>query len=120
MKIKTNQVDLIRPTIDAAQRYLIEQMERSNTLTPEHRAGHDRELVEFYRQQLQANGAGAPSLDELWQQYQWHAAYVWVGAVVTLAMGEEWQPVNYILSSLERLHPALETLGSVEAIRSAL
>ncbi len=92
----------------------------AGTLTPEHRAGHDRELVAFYREQLLANGAQASSLDELWQQYQWHAAYVWVGAAVTLAMGDEWQPVNYVLSSLERLHPALDTLGSVEAIRNAL
>lgn len=92
----------------------------AGTLTPEHRAGHDRELVAYYREQLIACGAPAPSMDELWQQYQWHAAYVWVGAVVTLAMGDEWQPRNYVLASLERLHPALESLGSVEAIRQAL
>ncbi len=57
---------------------------------------------------------------ELWQQYQWHAAYVWVGATVTLAMGDAWQPVSYVKASLERLHAAMVTLGSVEAIRSAL
>ena len=38
---------------------------------------------------------------------------------VTLAMGDAWQPVNYVKSSLQRLHSALEALGSVEAIRAA-
>ena len=40
--------------------------------------------------------------------------------VTTLAMGEAWQPSSYVLSSLARLHPALEFLGSVEAIRQAV
>ena len=92
----------------------------AGTLTAEHRAAHDRELVAFYRDQLLANGAQAPAMDVLWQQYQWHAAYVWVGAAVSLAMGDEWQPRSYLLAALERLHPALEALDTVEAIRSAL
>jgi aminoglycoside phosphotransferase (APT) family kinase protein len=90
------------------------------TLVAEDREPHQRDLLTYYREQLIANGVAAPSLDELWQQYQWHAAYVWVGTVTTLAMGDAWQPLNYILSSLERMHPALESLDSVEAIRAAL
>jgi len=45
---------------------------------------------------------------------------VWVGATVTLAMGDAWQPVSYVKASLERLHAAMESLGSVAALRSAL
>jgi thiamine kinase-like enzyme len=78
------------------------------------------DMLDYYRKQLLALGAPAPSAQELWQQYQWHAAYVWVGSAVTLAMGDAWQPVNYMLASLERLHAAMETLGSVEAIRAAI
>lgn len=78
------------------------------------------DMLDYYRKQLLALGAPAPSAQELWQQYQWHAAYVWVGSAVTLAMGDAWQPVNYMLASLERLHAAMETLGSVEAIRAAV
>lgn len=77
-------------------------------------------LVEDYREALAAHGVHAPSHAELWQQCQWHAAYVWVGAAVTLAMGDAWQPVNYVLASLERLHGAMDYLGSVDAIRDAL
>ena len=77
-------------------------------------------MILYYREQLLAFGAPAPSEQELWKQYQWHSAYVWVGSAVTLAMGDAWQPVNYMLASLERLHAALETLDSVNAIRAAL
>lgn len=92
----------------------------AGTLTPQHQRESGRELLEYYRKQLLAFGAPAPSIQELWQQYQWHAAYVWVGAAVTLAMGDAWQPVNYVKASLERLHAAMDLLGSVDAIRDAL
>ncbi len=90
------------------------------TLSPSDQQAWGRGLLDYYREQLVANGVSAPSIEELWQQYQWHAAYVWVGSTVTLAMGDAWQPMSYVLSSLEKLHAALDSLGSVEAIRSAL
>lgn len=79
-----------------------------------------RELVEFYAKELARHCSDAPSVDTLWQQYQWHAAYVWISSAVTLAMGDEWQPMNYVLSGLARVHGALDSLGSVAAIRRAL
>lgn len=91
----------------------------AGTLTDADRS-QARVLLGEYRDQLLALGVDAASLDELWQQCQWHAAYVWVGATVTLAMGDAWQPVNYVMSSLERLHGALEAFGSLESLRSAL
>ncbi|MEP5566298.1 MAG: phosphotransferase [Halioglobus sp.] len=78
------------------------------------------DLVSYYREQLLSHGVAAPSLDHLMQQYRWHAAYVWVGAVTTLAMGDAWQPLSYTLSSLKRIHCALESLGTVSAIRTAI
>jgi hypothetical protein len=92
----------------------------AGTLTAEDQRESAGELLAYYRDQLLALGAPAPPTASLWRQYQWHAAYVWVGAAVTLAMGDAWQPVNYVLASLERLHAALERLDSVAAIRSAL
>lgn len=92
----------------------------AGTLPEREQRESGRALLEYYREQLVLLGAPAPGLGELWQQYQWHAAYVWVGAAVTLAMGDAWQPVNYVLASLERLHASMDILGSVEAIRSAL
>ena len=92
----------------------------AGNLTPQDQRDSGRDMLRYYREQLLALGVSAPSEAELWQQYQWHAAYVWVGAAVTLAMGDAWQPVNYLMASMERLHAALETLGSVEALRAAL
>lgn len=92
----------------------------AGTLSSDDQRTAARDLLAHYRDQLQLRGIDPPPLDELWQQYQWHAAYVWVGATVTLAMGDAWQPVSYVLASLERLHDAMETIGSVAAIRNAL
>jgi aminoglycoside phosphotransferase (APT) family kinase protein len=92
----------------------------AGTLTPQDQRDGGADLLAYYREQLLALGAPAPSMQELWQQYQWHAAYVWVGATVTLAMGDAWQPVNYVMASLVRLHAAMESLGSVAALRSAI
>ena len=57
----------------------------AGTLSAEH-LHMARELLGEYRELLLAQDVSAPSMDELWQQFQWHAAYVWVGATVTLAM----------------------------------
>lgn len=92
----------------------------AGTLTEQDQPLHARELLAYYARQLSANGAAEPALADLWRQYQWHAAYVWVGATVTLAMGGAWQPVNYIERTLTRLHAALKTLDSVAEIRRAL
>jgi aminoglycoside phosphotransferase (APT) family kinase protein len=92
----------------------------AGTLSPQDQRDWGRDLLVYYRDALLKHGVAAPSEQELWQQYQWHAAYVWVGAAVTLAMGDAWQPINYVLASLERLHAAMDTLGSVDAIREAL
>ncbi|MFT4518179.1 MAG: hypothetical protein ACI9JM_000560 [Halioglobus sp.] len=92
----------------------------AGTLTPDDQRAHGAELVEYYRAALLTLGAPAHSSEVTWSQYQWHAAYVWVGSAVTLAMGEEWQPSSYVLPALGRLHEAMETIGTVDAIRAAI
>jgi aminoglycoside phosphotransferase (APT) family kinase protein len=92
----------------------------AGTLRPEDQRHHRESLLAYYRDQLLANGAPAPGLEVLYRQYQWHSAYVWVGAAVTLAMGDAWQPVNYVKRSLDHLHAALEELDTVAALEAAL
>jgi len=92
----------------------------AGTLSAEDQRNAAAELLRYYRERLLALEAPAPSAETLWRQYQWHAAYVWVGATVTLAMGDAWQPLNYVMASLERLHAALDCLGSVAALEAAL
>ena len=91
----------------------------AGTLAPE-QLDMGEVLLAEYREQLLGEGVAAPGLNSLREQFAWHAAYVWVGAAVTLAMGDAWQPVSYVMKSLERLHPAMEHLGSVAALRAAL
>lgn len=92
----------------------------AGTMSTEDQVIHNKALISFYREQLLIQGVSAPSEEELWCQYQWHAAYVWVGATVTLAMGDAWQSTAYVMKTLERLHHTLDSLCSVEAIHSAL
>lgn len=91
----------------------------AGTLRPDDQTAF-AELLAYYRDQLAANGVSPPTQEELWAQLQWHAAYVWLGATVTLAMGDAWQPQKYVMSSMGRLHGALEKLDSVQAIRASL
>jgi aminoglycoside phosphotransferase (APT) family kinase protein len=92
----------------------------AGTLEPQDQRDWGRDMVAFYREQLLHHGAPAADIRAMWRQYQWHAAYVWVGATVTLAMGDAWQPVAYVKKTLERLHAAMDTLDSVVAIQDAL
>lgn len=91
----------------------------TGSITPEHQHWV-RPLVEFYLQELGKYCTQPPGIDEIWQQFQWHAAYVWVGSTVTLAMGEEWQPTRYVLAGLRQIHTSMVNLDSVAAIKSAL
>jgi hypothetical protein len=92
----------------------------AGTLTQQDQRAAAPELIEYYHRQLLDYGAAAPSVEALWEQYQWHSGYVWLGAAVTLAMGDAWQPVSYVQASLQRLHATMEHIGTVGAIRLAL
>jgi phosphotransferase family enzyme len=87
----------------------------AGSLAVEHRP-LARELIGEYREQLLAAGCAAPTLEQLWLQYRQHVAYVWVGAVTTLAMGDAWQPSAYVRSTLTRIHAVMESVGTVESL----
>ncbi len=84
----------------------------TGSLKPEDRSRHQAELLEFYYRELSRNTGASVDTDSLWTQYQWHAAYVWLAAVTTLAMGSEWQPLNYVMRTMERLNRAIEDCNS--------
>lgn len=92
----------------------------SGTLKAEHQAEWGPMLLAHYREQLIEHGVDAPPAEQIWEEYRWHAAYVWVSATTTLAMGDEWQAIDYTRASLTRIHANMELLGCVEAIRSAM
>ncbi|KZX60508.1 hypothetical protein A3709_00060 [Halioglobus sp. HI00S01] len=77
-------------------------------------------LLARYREALIREGVTPPDAAQMYCDCQLHAAYVWVGAVTTLAMGDAWQPQNYVLKTLERLHQSLEFLETAKTIESEL
>jgi aminoglycoside phosphotransferase (APT) family kinase protein len=52
----------------------------AGTLSVEDQPEHGPAMLSYYRERLLAAGVDAPPMEMLWRQYQWHAAYVWVGA----------------------------------------
>jgi hypothetical protein len=93
----------------------------AGTLSPSDQQLHAEDMLVFYRQQLLSQGVTSPpSHEELRLQYAWHSTYVWVGAAVTLAMGDAWQPQDYVRSTLERLHLTMAHLGAIDAVREHL
>ena len=92
----------------------------AGTLRSEHRALVP-ELLGWYRDELLACGiTSPPDAGALWQQYQWHAFYVWVSCACTLGAGERLQPSAFVLAALERLHPTLAAHEVAGAVRAAL
>jgi hypothetical protein len=92
----------------------------SGSLKPADRVAHQSELLDFYYAELDRHTEDQVDTAELGEQYRWHAAYVWLGATVTLAMGSEWQPVDYVLGTLERVNPAIEDCDSIASLRNQL
>lgn len=92
----------------------------AGTLRPQHRPLVP-EFLAHYRAQLQLRGvASPPGPADLWQQYQWHAFYVWVSCACTLGAGERLQPSAFVRAALARLHPTLDAHGVAGAVRAAL
>ena len=75
---------------------------------------------EYYRAMLTEEGIVAPPIEDLWQQHRCQVLYPWVGAVTTLAMGDEWQPLSYVMATLERLHTLLAALDTGDAVREGI
>jgi hypothetical protein len=92
----------------------------AGTLAPELQHTEAAALLAHYAAELSALGVTPPSSESLWQQYQWHAIYVWMAATCTLAMGDAWQASNYVNRSLQRLHQTLEIIAAPRALRAAL
>jgi hypothetical protein len=92
----------------------------TGSLKPEDRSRHQADLLEYYYQELSRHTSASVDTDSLWTQYQWHAAYVWLAAVTTLAMGSEWQPVNYVMRTMERLNRAIEDCDSRASLQRFL
>ena len=77
-------------------------------------------LLDSYRDGLLAAGVAAPSAQEIYEGFRWHAVYVWVGTAVTLAMGDAWQPSRYVQATLARLQETLAAEDCAAVLRASL
>jgi aminoglycoside phosphotransferase (APT) family kinase protein len=92
----------------------------AGTLSPEEQLQEYPALLQFYRDALQRQGVSVPGTAQMDREYALQAVYPWLGAAVTLAMGDAWQDSTYVRRSLDRLHNTLGQLRSLERLREAL
>jgi aminoglycoside phosphotransferase (APT) family kinase protein len=90
-----------------------------SSLEPEVRRAGEKGWIEGYLRVLEQAGAPAPSFDATWRRYALHAAYSWVAAASTLAVGDRWQPPAYARSGVLRATQAVEDLGTLDRVRAA-
>ncbi|ORW71338.1 phosphotransferase family protein [Mycolicibacter senuensis] len=90
-----------------------------NGMTTADRRHSERELLDTYRQALRA--AGGPDLDrdDLWLRYRQAALYAYTATAITAGLGGM-QNEDIALTGLSRSVAALEDLGTVAALRTAL
>ncbi len=93
----------------------------TNSVASDERRRDEEALLRHYLATLGEAGVDdPPSFDDLWRRHRRHALYSWVSATVTIAMGDQWQPLRYALASVKRANDALADLRSVELLRDEL
>ena len=91
-----------------------------NSLPTEVRRARERELLRVYLDTLAGAGAPAPDFDTAWRRHRRLAAYSWVAAATTAAMGDAWQPIEIGRASIERATDAVADLETVPLFRQEL
>lgn len=89
------------------------------SMTPAERRGHQRDLLDVYRQALSAGGGPELDRDDLWHRYRQGALYGYVAALITAGMGGM-QAEGIALEGLRRGVTALEDLDTVAVLQKSL
>ena len=85
------------------------------SLTVDERRKHDAELIEIYRQALEAPDGQKPSREQAWLRYRGTPVYgqaIWLSTLGT----DGWQSQEICLALVERYAAAYVELGSTEAL----
>ncbi len=83
------------------------------------RRAHERRLVARYCERLRVGGV-ALDVDTAWDQYRVHTVSAWIAAVVTAAMGSQWQPIEVGMGATARANAAIEDHDVAELLRTRL
>jgi hypothetical protein len=90
-----------------------------NSIPPEVRRAHQRELLDRYRDVLAAHGAHLdPGL--AFEQYRLFAVNSWLAATSTAAMGSLWQAERIGRGGMQRATAAIEDLDSIGLLEARL
>ena len=84
------------------------------------RRREERDLLRRYRDELLRREVDPPSPEELWRRHRRHAAYSWVAATTTIAMGDAWQPLAIAKKAVARCNAALQDLETVPLLQREL
>ena len=83
------------------------------------RRARERELVARYCARLHEGGI-ALDVDAAWQHYRVQLITGWIAAVVTAAMGSNWQPIDIGMAATRRANAAIEDHGVADLLRARL
>jgi aminoglycoside phosphotransferase (APT) family kinase protein len=90
-----------------------------NSVPTELRRERERALIGRYAERLRERGIGL-DLDAAWQQYRLQLITAWIAAVVTAAMGSQWQPIEIGMAATARADAAIEDHGVVGLLTKLL
>jgi aminoglycoside phosphotransferase (APT) family kinase protein len=90
-----------------------------NSVPTELRRACERALVARYCERLNASGVRL-AFDTAWEQYRLQLITGWIAAVVTTAMGSQWQPIEVGLAATARANAAIEEHGVADLLIARL
>lgn len=83
------------------------------------RRAHERRLLARYCARLRAGGVALDD-DAAWEQYRVHTLSAWIAAVVTAAMGSQWQPIEIGMAATLRADASIEDHAVADLLRARL
>jgi len=92
----------------------------TNSLAPEFRRRHERELLDRYRVALATAGGPERAGDEIWREFRRFAGHSWVAAVATAAAGSRMQSVEVGQRAMQRMNEAVADLRTLELFREEI
>jgi aminoglycoside phosphotransferase (APT) family kinase protein len=90
-----------------------------NSVPTELRRARERELVAGYCERLRALGV-ALDVETAWEQYRVHLVSAWLAAVITAAMGSQWQPIEIGTAATQRANASIEDHAVAELLHRRL
>ncbi len=86
-----------------------------NSVPTELRVADQREFIGYYLDEMRANGAEPPDMEEAWEQHRAHALYTWIGTTVTAA-GSTLQATEIARAGVARACRAVLDLESLDLL----